>query len=320
MTVEPFLLAGNAAKPGTRSRVQIPLPDLPNGAPISLPVKVFHGVEEGPVVWISAAVHGDEINGVDIVRRIVPALEPTFMRGTVLVVPIVDVYGFNRGSRYLPDRRDLNRSFPGSARGSLASRVAHRFRVSIVERCDAGIDLHSAAVGRINLPQVRGVLKDPLFAELAHAFGAHVTMNSRTIDGSMRKLATTRGIPYLLFEGGAANQFDGLSTDVGAAGCLRALEHLGVIDDAPPRDIEPIVVAKGSWIRAPRSGVIEMQTYLGAMVTKGDVIAHISDTFGDDAAPIKASADGIVVGLAQNPLVHGGDAMVHIGRLPAIEA
>lgn len=283
---------------------------------MSLPVKVFHGVEPGPVVWISAAVHGDEINGVDIVRRVMPQLDPAYMRGTVLVVPIVDVYGFNRGSRYLPDRRDLNRSFPGSARGSLASRVAHRFRVSIVERCDAGIDLHSAAVGRMNLPQVRGVLADDMFAELADAFGAHVTMNSRTIDGSMRKLATTRGIPYLLYEGGAANQFDGLSTEVGTAGILRTLERLGVVDDAPPRETEPIVVEKGTWIRAPRSGVIEMQTYLGAVVSKGDVIAQLSDTFGDDAVAIKATVHGIVVGLAQNPLVHGGDAMVHLGRLP----
>lgn len=315
MAIDPFLLAGISTMPGTRQRVQIPLPDLPNGAPISMPVKVFHGVEPGPTVWISAAVHGDEINGVDIMRRIGPALDPAYMRGTLLMVPIVDVYGFNRGSRYLPDRRDLNRSFPGSARGSLASRVAHRFRVSVVERCDAGIDLHTAASGRANLPQVRGVLADPMFCELADAFGAPVTMNARTIDGSMRKLASSRGIQYLLYEGGAANQFDGLSTEVGMGGCLRVLDHLGVIDDAPPRAHEPTVVKKGTWLRAPKSGVIENRTFLGARVDKGDVLALITDTFGDQLATIRASANAIVVGLALSPLVQGGDAMVHLGKL-----
>lgn len=315
MGIDPFLLAGVSTIPGTMQRAQVPLPDLPNGAPMSLPVKIFHGVEEGPTVWISAAVHGDEINGVDIIRRMSPALDPTYMRGTVLVVPIVDVYGFNRGSRYLPDRRDLNRSFPGSSKGSLASRVAHRFRVAIVERCDAGIDLHSAAAGRINLPHVRGVLSDDRFAGMARAFGARVTMNARTIDGSMRKLASSRGIPYVLYEGGGANQFDGQAIESGVGGCLRVLDHLGVIDDAPQLQADPIVVQKGTWLRSPHSGVIEMLTFLGAFVDKGDVLALVTDTFGDNAVPIKASAKGIIVGLAHSPLVHGGDAVVHLGKL-----
>lgn len=315
MAIDPFLLAGISTKPGTRQRVQIPLPDLPNGAPMSMPVKVFHGVEPGPTVWISAAVHGDEINGVDITRRVSPSLDPAYMRGTVLMVPIVDVYGFNRGSRYLPDRRDLNRSFPGSARGSLASRVAHRFRVAVVERCDAGIDLHSAASGRANLPQVRGVIADPIFCEMAEAFAAPVTMNARTIDGSMRKLASSRGTPYLLYEGGAANQFNDQATEAGVGGCLRVLGHLGVIDDAPEKVHTPIVVKKGTWMRAPKSGVIETRTFLGAQVEKGEVLALITDTFGDQLATIRASANAIVVGLALNPLVQGGDAMVHLGKL-----
>lgn len=280
-----------------------------------MPVLVLNGVEDGPTVWISAAVHGDEINGVDIVRKVIPSLDPQQMRGTVLVVPIVDVYGFNRGSRYLPDRRDLNRSFPGSARGSLASRVAHRFRVAVVERCDAGIDLHSAGAGMLNLPHVRGVLEDEGFAAMAEAFAANVTMNARTLDGSMRKLAASRGIPYLLFEGGAANQFDELSTDVAVDGCLRVLDHLGVVDDAPAPVHDPLIVKKGTWQRAPRSGVVEMQTFVGARVQKGDLLLTITDTFGEHPAAVTSKADGVVVGLALNPLVQGGDAMVHIGKL-----
>ena len=315
MTHNPFLMAGMSVMPGTKQRVQVPLPDLPNGAPMSLPVKVFHGVESGPVVWISAAVHGDEINGVDIVRKVIQTLDPQTMRGTVLAVPIVDVYGFNRGDRYLPDRRDLNRSFPGSARGSLASRVAHRFRVSVIERCDAGIDLHTASNGRINLQQVRGVLKDERFVQMADAFSAQVTMNSRIIDGSMRKLAASRKIPYLLYEAGAANHFDPESVSIGVDGCLRVLDHLGLIDDAPEAVHEPTIVKKGRWVRAPHSGVFDCGTWLGARVDKGEVMGVVTDTFGANEVPIKASTAGIVVGLAQNPLVHGGDAMVHIGEL-----
>lgn len=314
MSIEPYLFSGISVLPGTRTRVPVPLPDLPNGSSMSLPVMVIHGVEPGPTVWISAAVHGDEINGVEIVRQMLRRLDANYMRGTILVAPIVDVYGFNRGDRYMPDRRDLNRSFPGSAGGSLASRVAHRFRVAVVERADAGIDLHSAAAGRINLPQVRGLIDDERFARMAEAFGSMVTMNSRVIDGSLRQLATKRDIPYLLYEGGAANQFDQLATEVGVGGTLRVLRHLGVIDSAPKKKDTPKLVERGTWIRAPRSGVIEFDTYLGAEVAKGETLGDITDTFGMNAEPIKASATGIVVGMALNPLVHAGDAMVHIGK------
>lgn len=314
MTIEPYLFNGISVLPGTRSRVQVPLPDLPNGSPVSLPVMVFHGVEAGPTVWISAAVHGDEINGVEIVRLVLRQLDPSYMRGTILVAPIVDVYGFNRGERYLPDRRDLNRSFPGSSKGSLASRVAHRFRVAVVERSDAGIDLHSAAAGRVNLPQVRGLIDDDRFKRMADAFGAMVTMNSRVIDGSMRQLAKKRDIPYLLYEGGAANQFDPLATEVGVGGILRVLRHLGVVDGAPKKKDTPVLVDRGTWLRAPRSGVLEFKTFLGARVEKGEVLADITDTFGMNSEIVRASANGIVVGMALNPLVHGGDAMVHIGK------
>lgn len=311
---EPFLFAGVSVLPGTRHRVNVPLPDLNNGAPMSMPVVVYHGVEDGPVVWISAVIHGDEINGVDIIRGLLPHLSPAQMRGTLLVVPSVDVYGLIQGSRYLPDGRDLNRSFPGSKSGSLASRVAHRFKVAVVERCDAGIDLHTAAVGRVNYPQVRGELADETFAALAAAFAARVTMNARTIEGSLRKLARSRGIPYVLYEGGAANRFEPDATAIGVDGCRRVLRHLGLVDDAPDAAHEPILVNKGTWLRAPASGVIDFSTSLGAEVTKGQVVATITDTFGDNPTKVKSSTSGIVVGMATNPLVHGGEAMVHIGK------
>lgn len=302
-------------QPASRDVYYIDLPDVPSGAHAALPVAVLNGAESGPTMWISSAIHGDEINGVDICRRLLRELDVVKLRGTVLVLPIVDVYGFDHGSRYMPDRRDLNRSFPGSANGSLTSRVAHRFVTQIVDRSDAGIDLHSGAQGRTNAPQVRGVIGDPSVAELAAAFNAPITIDSKIIDGSLREVASERSIPYVLFEGGAASHFDPVARDVAVDGCLRVMQRLGLIDDAPPIETPSVIVHKTSWIRAPRSGVLDLFVTLGERVAEGARIAAITDTFGDEGLDLHATADGIVVGMATDPLVQAGEAVVNLGRL-----
>lgn len=303
--------------PETTRTVLIDLPELPNGAPIQLPVAVIDGSEPGPTCWISAAIHGDEINGVDIVRRLIRGLDPKQMRGRLLAVPIVDVYGFNVGDRYLPDRRDLNRTFPGSAKGSLASRLAHIFVTEIVDRCDAGIDLHTGAAGRANLPQVRGVFADPVFRDMANAFAAPVTMNSKIIAKSLRQVAVKRGIPYLLYEAGTAGTFNQEAIAIGVDGCLRVLQHLGIAENAPAAETDPQIVEESKWIRAPRSGVLNAHAWLGDRVRKRDVLAEITNTFGTTSKNMLAPFDGIVVGVSVDPLLQAGDAVFNIGRLPS---
>lgn len=301
--------------PGTRQFVYIDIPELPNGAPMQLPVAVVDGAEPGPTCWISAAIHGDEINGVDIVRRLMRALDPTKMKGRLLAIPSVDVYGLNSGDRYMPDRRDLNRMFPGRKSGSLASRLAHLFVTQIVDRCDCGIDLHTGSKGRTNLPQVRGVFEDERFLALAAAFQAPVTMNSSVIEGSLREVATERGIPYLLYEAGAANTFNEEAIDTGVDGCLRVLKHLGLVDTAPTTDTVPIMVEGGSWVRAPRSGLLDAYTWLGDEVPKGKVLGEITNTFGQGAESLEAPFDGLIVGMSIDPLLQSGDAVFNVGRL-----
>ena len=308
---------GEAPIPAGRAATrELPVPSLVTGTHLSLPVRITHGREEGPTVWISAALHGDEIGGVEIIRRVNLRLDPKRLRGTVLAIPIVNVHGFLTGDRYLPDRRDLNRSFPGSPGGSLASRIAHVFMSEIVRRCDIGIDLHTGSDHRANLPQIRGNLDDARTRQLARAFGAPLTLHAALRDGSLRGAATDAGATVLLYEGGEAWRFDDQAITAGASGTLRVLAELGMIDsqDAPD-PVEPLVSRSSSWVRARRSGIAVMSVALGQQVTRGQHIAVIHDSLGKRLSQVNAPLDGVVIGLTQHPLVHQGDALVHIASV-----
>ena len=228
-TRPPIEIADNTVAPGRRRRFELPIARLMSGTPVALPVVVLHGREDGPTVWLSGAVHGDELCGVEIIRLVLEALEPSAMSGTVIAVPVVNVHGFNTGQRYLPDRRDLNRSFPGSPRGSLAARIAHLLLTEVVGRCSAGIDLHTGSDHRTNLPQIRADLDDAETLRLAEAFGAPVSIHSRTRDGSLRQAATEVGATVLLYEGGEALRFDPTAIAAGRDGTMRVLAELGMI-------------------------------------------------------------------------------------------
>jgi hypothetical protein len=265
------------------------------------------------VVWLSAAIHGDEIGGVEIIRRVNGRLDPRRLQGTVLSVPIVNVHGFLSGDRYLPDRRDLNRSFPGSANGSLAGQIAAAFMREIVAPCDIGIDLHTGSDHRSNLPQVRGDLDDERTRELARAFGAPLMLHAGLRDGSLRAAATEDGVTVLLFEGGEAWRFDEEVIRVGTSGSLRVLAHLGMIDaEEAPTPVEPAESRFSRWVRARRSGIALVSVELGQEVTQGQYLAVIHDALGRRLSRASAPFDGIVIGLTQHPLVHQGDALVHI--------
>lgn len=312
----PFSIEGTSVRAGGRGTVEIPIARLATGSPVSLPVIIVHGRAEGPTIWVDAAVHGDEINGVEIIRRVLEELDPKVLRGTVLAVPVVNALGFMTGSRYLPDRRDLNRSFPGSTRGSLAGRIAELFLREIVDRCSVGIDLHTGSDHRTNLPQIRANLDDPETLRLAHAFAPPAMVHSATRDGSLRQAGTDAGATVLLYEGGEAWRFDETAIRVGVSGVLRVLAALDMIDDRDAPDAQVPMICRGStWSRARKSGIASLWAGLGDQVTKGQPIGRIHDSFGRRLAQITARADGIVVGLNLDPIVNQGDALVHIAFL-----
>ncbi len=316
----PFSIADRTIAAGKKAKLELPIARLMSGTPVALPVLVLHGASDGPAVWVTSAVHGDEICGVEIIRRVLPSLDPLAMAGTVVAVPVVNVHGFNTGDRYLPDRRDLNRSFPGSSRGSLASRLANLIMVEVIARCSVGIDLHTGSDGRINLPQVRANLDDPATLELAKVFGAPIAIHSRTRDGSLRQAATEAGSTVLLYEAGEAHRFDEDAIATGTAGVLRVLHHLGVAPDVVGPASRVAISRTSRWVRASSSGILHLDAGLGADVKKGTKLATIHDPFGKRLGNVPARTDGIIVGHTQNPLVNRGDAVVHIAQLDDAES
>ena len=283
---------------------------------MAIPIQVIHGRREGPAVWLTGAVHGDEINGVEIVRRVLASVKAPSLAGTIVAAPVVNVFGFVSESRYLPDRRDLNRSFPGSARGSLAGRIARIVMNELVLRCDVGIDFHTGAFHRFNLPQVRGDLTDPQTLELARAFAPPAIVHATLRDGSLRQAATEAGSKVLLFEGGQVNRFDDDVIRAGIDGALRVLGALDMIDDPPDPPRTPVAeVRKMTWVRARRSGISRMAVKCGDRVAAGDVIAEIGDVIGGRPAFARAPGDAIVLGITRSPLVNRGDALANLGTI-----
>lgn len=311
----PFVLHGIETRPGERRILELPQPSLYTRTALEMPVQVLHGARPGPAILLCAALHGDEINGIEIIRESIAMLDPVQLHGTIVSAPVVNLFGFLNQSRYLPDRRDLNRSFPGSAEGSLASRLAHQFFHDVVSRCTHCIDLHTAAMNRDNLPQVRGDLRDPETRRLALAFGAPVLVHAATRDGSLREAASEAGIPVLLYEGGEPLRFNRDAIRVGVRGVVRVLRALRMTRrrNPYPAPEPPYECAVTKWIRARQSGVLRLEAELGAHVSKGQILGVIGDPFGEVSVKVRAPSAGVIIGKVSNPLVHRGDAIVHIG-------
>ena len=306
-------------KPGERATVRLPVADLYTGTSLAMPVHVVCGRREGPVLFVSAAIHGDELNGVEIIRRLLKRKALSSLRGTLLAVPIVNVHGFLDQSRYLPDRRDLNRSFPGSRKGSVAARMASTFMHEIVDKADFGIDLHTGAINRSNLPQIRGNLDDEATSQLAKAFGAPVIVNSNVRDGSLRQCAADKGMPMLIYEAGEALRFDELSIRAGLRGTISAMRHIGMLPSVKrTRPVSPVVADSTSWVRAPDSGIVIQKVGLGSRVAAGQTLAIIGDPVGDDEVRVEAPFDGIIIGRSNLPLAHEGDALFNVAAFKSV--
>ncbi len=313
----PLTIGDQSVPPGMRTRIDLPISEPYGAGTLTLPVQVVRGRAAGPRLVLSAAIHGDEIIGVEIIRRLLRHRALRKLRGDVVALPVVNVYGFVTGSRYLPDRRDLNRCFPGSPTGSMAARLAHLVMSEVVEQCTHALDFHSAAIHRSNLPQIRGALNDPETRRLAEVFGAPVMIHAQLRDGSLRQAASDQGIPLLLYEGGEALRFDEVPIRAGVAGLLRVMAALEMIPpaSAPRTRIEPIEIKQSRWARAPSSGVLRSRCALGASVEKGQVLGMIADPTGDDERSILAPTAGVLIGRTVLPLLNEGDAAYHVASV-----
>jgi predicted deacylase len=321
---KPITINGVTINPGERKVVNLPVAKLYTHTGLSIPLQVICSKVAGPTMFISAAIHGDEINGVEITRRLLNTSSIKRLRGTLVVIPVVNVFGIIQHSRYLPDRRDLNRSFPGSKRGSLAARLAYIFLKEIVQRCDYGIDLHTGALHRSNLPQIRANLDDPETKALAEAFAVPVLLNANLRDGSMRQAADEHGVKILLYEAGEALRFDELSIRAGVRGILSVMQKLSMLPATKrsSRKSEPFIARSSSWERASESGLFRSMVGLGARVKKGELLGIVydpSDLFDQMEYEVRAQFSGLVIGKSNIPLVNEGDALFHIARFEAIQ-
>lgn len=306
-------LGGASVPQGARTDLLLKVSESYTGDRTSIPVTVVNGERPGPVLFVTAAIHGDELNGIGIVRELLGRLEPAAISGAVICVPVVNVLGMQFHSRYMPDRRDLNRCFPGSPGGSTASRIAHTLMSEIVQKADAGIDLHTAANRRMNLPQVRTSLTDPRARALGLAFGAPFLIDASLRPGSLRDAAEKVGVPVLTYEGGQALRFEDEVIDVGVRGVLRVMAELGMSQDPPP-DGAPQVIdsSETHWIRADHGGILDLHVAPGDHVQEQQPLWTVTGPFGRERSQNLSPYEGYVIGMTTLPLVNPGDAVVHI--------
>lgn len=309
----PFHLGEHKIAPGTQQRVLLPAARLYSDTPLDLHVEVLHGVKPGPILLVCAAIHGDELNGVEICRRLIQMIDPKLLSGTLLLVPVVNMFGFIQQTRYLPDRRDLNRCFPGSERGALGSRLAFLFRTQLVERATHIIDLHTGAIHRSNLPQIRVNFDNPDAKAMAEAFNCPVIMNAKDRDGSLRSQASELGIPLILYEAGEALRFDYSAIKAGVNGVTNVMKMLKMLKGRRTRKkVTPVFAQRSTWMRAEGDGLVLHKVTLGDTVSRGQLLAHIAPPHGGEHTSVYSSVSGIVIGISNIPVSHEGDALYHI--------
>lgn len=319
--MKKFIIDGVEIFPGQRKRVDIEMGSVYDFTDIKMPAEIIRGKKDGPTLFISSTIHGDEIGGIEVVRRLLKSPAVKNICGTLIAIPIVNIFGFNDRTRYLPDRRDLNRSFPGLKNGSLTAQVAYKFMKEVVSKSDYGIDLHTGAYNRCNYPQIRAKLEDKRNLELAKAFGAPVVLDSNLRDGSLRESVSEQNIPMILYEAGEALRFDSRATEIGVRGILNVMHKIGMIDkkfyEEPKK--RPFIARSSSWIRAPRSGIHIADVKLGKLVKKGETIGEIFNPLGEHKILVKADESGIVIGMSMLPLTNKGDALFNIACLNEVE-
>lgn len=299
--------------PGKLHRQNIPTARLPSGTVIEIPIFSYAAEIEGPTLLLMAGMHGDEINGVEIIRRIITQQLYKVKKGRVICVPVFNVFGFINFSREVPDGKDVNRSFPGTKNGSLASQFAYFLMQEVIPHIDYGIDFHTGGKQINNFPQVRAMLDDPTNKDLANAFAPPFIMNSPYRDKSLRKAAGMLGKSILVYEAGESLKLRKPAIDAGLEGMQRVMQHLAMIDEAPVPKTSPVTISKSSWTRASRAGLHYAQARNGSFLKKGDIMGVISDPYGEYERKIKATHDCYILSVNNNPVVNRGDALFHTG-------
>lgn len=312
---KPFQLGGIRVPPGERKDIRIKISELYVATPVFIPCTVLHGVHDGPTVFVTAVLHGDELNGLEIIRQVRVSVNPRLLRGTLILVGIANPIGFMLQQRDLPDGRDLNRSFPGRRTGSIASYMAREIFTKIVSKADFGIDLHTAGHGRINLPHIRGDLTNPRVRELAFAFGAEIIFDMAGENGTLRREACTRGIATITFEAGEPMKFENQVIVRGLLGLRNTLQGLGMYSFPRRPPAFQLIVDEHKWVRAPKGGILIMHVKPGDVVRKGQILAHSSKPFGTEAVNIRAPYSGVVISTTTIPAVLPGSAVCHISKL-----
>ncbi len=317
-------IAGETFKAGEARCVKLAMAMLYTSTPLEIPVYVFHGKKDGPVLFITAAIHGDEINGVEIMRRLHNTPHIKRLRGTLITIPVVNVYGLMLHSRYLPDRRDLNRQFPGTIKGSMASQLANLIMTEIVEHSTHGIDLHTGAIHRSNYPQIRFSDENIVSEQMAEAFAAPVIVTSNIRDGSLRHATENLNIPVIVYEAGEALRFDELDIKIGVHGILRVMAFLGMLPPSVVKKISKkrLLTSKAKstfWVRALASGVMIHTKPLGYKISKDEILCMIADPLGNKEVKISCPFDGLIIGRTNIPLVNEGDALFHIALFENLE-
>jgi predicted deacylase len=306
-------IAGQEIQPGEFKEININIARLPSHTQIDTPIYVSRSLQDGPILALIAGMHGDEINGMEIVRRILDRGLHQVLRGTVVCMPVINVYGFLNYSRDVPDGKDVNRSFPGTKNGSLASRVAYHLMNEVIPFIDYGIDFHTGGAMRANYPQVRAVLRDEKNVALANAFCAPFTIDAPFRPNSLRREASRKGKNIIVYEGGESLRFDMHAIEEGVNGTLRLMKHLNMIDSAPISKEENRVIWSSTWVRAKHAGLFQPSIQCGQLVHRGDWVGTITDPFGEFKEEVKSHETGYVIGLNNSPVINAGDALMHLG-------
>lgn len=301
--------------PGTNKKLVVNIAKLPSHTSIDISINVAVANEAGPVILLMGGLHGDEINGIEIVRRIIENNIHIPIKGTIICIPIINIYGFIYSSRYVPDGKDVNRSFPGNKNGSLAARVAHYLMHDIIPKIDYGLDFHTGGADRTNYPQIRCLLEDPVNKEIARAFQAPFTLNASFRPKSLRHAASKLDKHMVVYEGGESSRFDEFAIQQGINGTIRMLNHFKMASiPSPEINYNPEIIKQSTWIRAKVSGLFQPAIKNGDFVKQNQIVGHITDPFGESKIQVKTPNNGFVISLNNNPILHQGDAIMHIGN------
>lgn len=315
--IKPIIILGESILPGESKTIDLEIAKLHNTGELKIPIIVRRSKIDGPVVLFSAGIHGDEINGVEIVRQLITKKINKPKKGTIICIPIINMFGFLNKSRKFPDGRDLNRVFPGSKGGSLASRFAYHMLTEIMPLVDYSVDFHAGGASRFNAPQIRLAPNNPELKALADVFNAPFTLFSKNIAGSFRNAGHKLNVQMLLFEGGKSLDIDESVSDAGVQGVKRLLSHLDMLDSKhtiEKPETETIYIEKSSWIRAQCSGLLHDNGCIGRYVQKGTLLAIITDPFGEFERKVNAPNDGYIINANLSPIVYQGDAIYHISK------